>query len=118
MEISCCITRRTGYISSMTPTSSHFKVIGNDINPEWTPADIRSMIHTAKRVRVWFRKKDGTIRSLIGTVDIGYLKETGNLPRTYGQRFVPDHQICLFDTEKGEWRSFRAENMIQVEVLS
>ena len=102
----------------MTPTSSHFKVIGNDINPEWTPADIRSMIHTAKRVRVWFRKNDGTIRSLIGTVDIGYLKETGNLPRTYGQRFVPDHQICLFDTEKGEWRSFRAENMIQVEVMS
>ena len=102
----------------MTPTSSHFKVIGNDINPEWTPADIRSMIHTAKRVRVWFRKKDGTIRSLIGTVDIGYLKETGNLPRTYGQHRVPDHQICLFDTEKGEWRSFRAENMIQVEVMA
>ena len=75
------------------------------------------MIHTAKRVRVWFRKNDGTIRSLIGTVDPDYLKAIGKEPKG-GQRFVPDYQICLFDTEKGEWRSFCSDSMIQVEVMS
>lgn len=117
MEISCCFRLAIGYTDGMTPNTTQSLTYRNPIACDWRPAEIRTAIASAKRVRVWFRKKDGTIRSLLGTVEPEYLAEKNSLP-TSGGRFVPDNQICLFDVEKGEWRSFKAENMIQVEVLS
>jgi hypothetical protein len=117
MEISCCIRAAIGYTDGMTSNTSQPLTARNSIASDWRPSQIRDLISRVQRVRVWFRKKDGTIRSMIGTVEPEYLAARNSLP-TSGGRFVPDNQICLFDVEKGEWRSFRADNMIQVEVMT
>ena len=80
-----------------------------------TPQSIRDMISTNDIVRVWFRKKDSTMRVITGTV------HSKNIPSVFipkNGRIVPDHQICLFDLGKRQWRSFRANSMVQIDIIT
>jgi hypothetical protein len=58
-----------------------------------------------------FLKKDGTIREAFGTIqsNIAAAKTNGNgISREYF------NTTAFFDVEKGEWRSFRWENLVWV----
>lgn len=62
-------------------------------------------------VRFLFQKSDGSLRLAFGTLDRVLLrskiKGTGVSPEKHGC-------CCFFDVEKGEFRSFRWENLIAV----
>lgn len=96
-------------------TSKSFKIIGNDIEPGFTPTEIHQFLASTPVVRVWFRKKNGDIRSLTGTVNADAIPHD---QQPTGQRTPPANQICIYDLENAAWRSFRADNMVQMEVVS
>jgi len=97
-------------------TSNSIKIVGfNGIEPLFPPADIHKFLATNSVVRVWFRKKNGDIRSLTGTVNPDAIPHD---QRPTGQRTPPANQICIYDLENADWRSFRADNMVQMEVVS
>lgn len=54
-----------------------------------------------------FKKVDGTIRTALGTLNLTVEKGEGNKTKApnYGQ-------IAYFDLQKGQYRSFKAENLI------
>lgn len=54
-----------------------------------------------------YLKKDGTIRTAIGTL------KKSLLPETLGTDRKPSHDVLVYyDTEKSSWRSFRKENLL------
>ena len=87
--------------------------IQNAIQPSATSTDVRAVIATHSKVKVWFRKLNGDIRQLNGTVDLTLIP-TNKQPK--GLKDVPHDQICLFDTDLKEWRSFNIKSLIQLEV--
>lgn len=58
-------------------------------------------------VKFKFKKADGSIREALGTLKITFVKGENNKTkaRNYGQ-------ISYFDLQQGEYRSFKAENLI------
>jgi len=75
------------------------------------PDSIRDFMQTHVVFRVKFRKKDGTIRSLLGTVEPGFLGV--NTPNGTGKPNY-DEAIPVFDMEKQEWRAFKPDNLIEL----
>jgi len=58
-------------------------------------------------VRFSYLKKDGTIRTAIGTL------KKNLLPETLGTgKKAPNDVFVYYDTEKSSWRSFRKENIL------
>lgn len=58
-------------------------------------------------VKFSYTKKDGTIRTAIGTL------KKNLLPETLGTGRKPSPEVLVYyDTEKASWRSFRKENLL------
>jgi hypothetical protein len=75
------------------------------------PDAIRDFMQTHVVFRVKFRKKDGTLRSLLGTVEPGFLGI--NIPNGTGKPNY-DEAIPVYDMEKQEWRAFKPDNLIEL----
>ena len=60
-------------------------------------------------VKFWFQKVDGTIREAYGTLKSELLPKEGK-----GSRRLNDTVKVFFDTEKGEWRSYKKANLIRI----
>lgn len=75
------------------------------------PDAIRDFMERHVVFRVKFRKKDGTIRHLLGTVEPGFLGV--NKPKGTGK---PNYEeaIPVYDMEKQEWRAFKPDNVLQL----
>ena len=76
------------------------------------PNAIRDFMVRHVVFRVKFRKKNGTIRHLLGTVEPGFLQPL-NLPNGKGNPNY-DEAIPVFDMEKQEWRAFKPDNVLQL----
>lgn len=61
-----------------------------------------------------FKKKDGTLRYAIGTVDQDFISEYWK-PTDSGGYEEPEDIIRYFDVDALAWRSFRVDSFIQVE---
>lgn len=72
----------------------------------WANFKLKVKMHTGI-VRFYFRKVDGTIREAWGTLASNLIPETKGTDR----RNNPTIQT-YFDTEKGEWRSYKTANLI------
>jgi len=68
-----------------------------------------------KTLRVWFIKDDETIRKMKCNVDLDYKPK----PRADGQpnKKLPETSVFIFDQEKEQYRSFRADRVIYMALL-
>ena len=75
------------------------------------PNAIRDFMERHVVFRVKFRKKDGTIRHLLGTVEPGFLGV--NTPNGTGNPNY-DEAIPVYDMEKQAWRAFKPDNVLEL----
>ncbi len=68
-------------------------------------------------VHLQFKKVNGDLRNMIGTLSLDlipeekhpkFMKDEGT-----GERKETEYLVTLFDTEIGDWRSFRTENLVE-----
>lgn len=66
----------------------------------------------------WFRKNDGTLRSAYGTLLMDIVSRHGGVPDSDGKSPRPfSGAVSYFDLEKDSWRSFRIENLQEVDLV-
>ncbi len=80
----------------MTPMLSTF-------TPKEISDEIRYFLSTGKRIRVLFKKKDGTEREAFVTTNQEYIPHK-KLPKYV--RSVPAGMVVMYDLEKKDWISF------------
>ena len=116
-KLSCGNGVANGYNAPMSINLSTASRIGNDVEAVFTPAEVRTMLNSNSVVRIWFRKANKDIRCIRGTVKCGIVplehEPKGVLPSDPN-----DPQIRVFDLDIREWRSFKADRLFQIEVVS
>lgn len=70
-----------------------------------------SKILTERVVRFSYRKNDGTIRKAVGT-----LMKSMTPQAQGGGRPTQEHLQLYFDVEKQSWRSFKKDQLIEIEL--
>ena len=75
----------------------------------WAYFKLRSAMKT-RIVRFYFRKVDGTIREAFGTLKESLIPAIS----TQGNRKKNDTVQVYYDTEKGEYRSFKIANLVNL----
>ena len=75
-------------------------------------ANLREALHNG-RVTVRFTKADNSIRTMVCTTNPGML--AGNEPTGRGGAY-DENQVRVFDLEKGAWRSFKIDSVIDYTV--
>jgi hypothetical protein len=80
----------------MTPMLSTF-------TPKEISDEIRYFLSTGKRIKVLFKKKDGTEREAFVTTNQEYIPHK-KLPKYV--RSVPAGMVVMYDLEKKDWISF------------
>lgn len=73
----------------------------------WANAKVRARLANGT-VRFTFKKLDGTIREAIGTLAAHLI------PATSGTRTSSSKVQSYFDLEKGEWRCYRLERILNI----
>jgi len=89
----------------------------SDLSPEQL-ADMKDVTRKALReetVRITFTKKDGSTRVLLGTLKTDAIP-SDKQPKEGSNTKTSDDAQAVFDTEKGEWRSFRWDSVTLVEM--
>jgi phage baseplate assembly protein gpV len=77
---------------------------------------ILGCLHNAnEKVEVTFRKKDGSERTMLCTLAESNIP-ADKAPKEGSTAKFSDAAQRVFDLEKGEWRSFRWDSVIQVNV--
>jgi len=71
--------------------------------PKEISDEIRYFLSTGKRIRVLFKKKDGTEREAFVTTNQEYIPHK-KLPKYV--RSVPAGMVVMYDIEKKDWISF------------
>jgi len=71
--------------------------------PKEISDEIRYFLSTGKRIRVLFKKKDGTEREAFVTTNQEYIPHK-KLPKYV--RSVPAGMVVMYDLEKKDWISF------------
>lgn len=66
-------------------------------------------------VRVFFTKKDGTLRTMDATT-YGPMIPVEHQPKHKNARNYSDEVQRVFDTELNEWRSFRWDSLVSYSV--
>jgi hypothetical protein len=61
-------------------------------------------------VPIKFRKIDGTIRNMKATLADDLIST-----KTYSKSSGPEHVQCVWDVDKGAWRSFRWDSLLSPE---
>ena len=76
----------------------------------------KAMLEGIKITEYVFRKRDGSIRTLMGTKDFSafakYNPETWDVIKPKGERKASPYNITLIDTEINQWRSIKPETII------
>jgi hypothetical protein len=81
--------------------------------------EIAGHFSSAKKVKVVFEKKDGTIRTMLCTRDPETIPEEFR-PQDKDEtdrpgRPTPDHLFAAFDTEANGWRSITVDKIISID---
>ncbi len=74
----------------------------------------RDFLAANGRVAIFFRKEDGSMRILYGTNHLSMIPADKH---PAGLRPQSTTAIAVFDLTINEWRSFRVDRLIQIEVL-
>ena len=78
-------------------------------------ASIRDFLAHHPIVRIRFRKKDGDERVMIATNDLRIIPENAH---PFSDRMHNYHaSYPVYDLHKQEWRSFKPDNLIEMEAL-
>lgn len=62
-----------------------------------------------------FKKKDGSRRAAVGTLDFGLIPEADTQFKSDEQREERDDQVTYYDLEKMAWRCCKTENILEIE---
>ena len=74
----------------------------------------RDFLAANSRVAIFFRKEDGSMRILYGTNHLAMIPADKH---PQGLKPQSTTAIAVFDLTINEWRSFRVDRLIQIEVL-
>ena len=74
----------------------------------------RDFLAANGRVAIFFRKEDGSMRILYGTNHLAMIPSDKH---PQGLKPQSTTAIAVFDLTINEWRSFRVDRLIQIEVL-
>jgi len=66
-------------------------------------------------MKVWFIKDDGTLRKMKCHVDLEYKPKP--LKKGEVRKQLPETSVFIFDEEKNEYRSFRADRVIYMLMI-
>lgn len=84
----------------------NFKSFSEALKHAWKVIRLKMQLKKGE-VTFMFKKVDGTIRTALGTLNLITEKGEGNKSK------APNFgQIAYFDLQKGQYRSFKAENLI------
>lgn len=83
-----------------------FENFSSALKHAWKVIKLKMQLKSGE-VKFQFKKVDGTIRTALGTLNLTVEKGEGN--KTKAPNFG---QIAYFDLQKGQYRSFKAENLI------
>lgn len=75
----------------------------NTFTPKEIADEIRFLLSQGKRIKVFFKKKDGSKREAFITTNQSYIPN-GKLPKYV--RSVPAGMVVAFDLDKKDWISF------------
>lgn len=75
-------------------------------------SDIEVMLERGS-VNILFEKKDGTMRRMVATTNLGMIPKE-NHPVGFGGR-RSDTAKPVFDLEANAWRSFRWDSLLEIE---
>lgn len=77
---------------------------------------LHSALHESQ-VEVVFTKVDGTQRTMLCSLNEGFLPALTSPAVEETKRAPNPNTTCVFDLEKKEWRSFRNDSVISWKVL-
>lgn len=67
------------------------------------------------KVQLTFKKKDGSIREMLATLDVDYIAEHDGTPKAPVIQTEEQPTFRVFDCNINEWRSVIFENIIEVK---
>jgi len=84
--------------------------------PKYTRCSVSEHFTNNQKVKVVFTKKDGSERTMIGTLHPDHLpkKKEGEGEKT-SSRKPQEHLFSVFDIENQGWRSFAFDNIKSIE---
>ena len=69
------------------------------------------------KMKVVFTKKDGTIRTMICTTNMNIIPSEKHPTGNGIQNEINQNIKKVYDLEKNDWRSFRIDSVISVEII-
>ena len=63
----------------------------------------------------WFTKKDGSVRSAYGTLDMGIVQRHGGTPKDKSGPKAFNGTVAYYDLEKDAWRCFYVDSVKEVD---
>lgn len=66
-------------------------------------------------VHFWFRKRDGSLRSAYGTLDMEIVARHGGVPEGKERETAFLGAVSYYDLEKDAWRAFRADSIQEID---
>jgi hypothetical protein len=70
----------------------------------------------SQMVQVTFKKASGDVRVMKATLNPSLLPEKSQVVESLPGKAAPETACRVFDTEKQQWRSFRWDSVVSVEV--
>lgn len=67
------------------------------------------------KVNFEFRKKDGTRRPAVGTLNLDDVPDADKQFKGDGQKEERDDQVTYYDCEKGAWRCCKTDSILTIE---
>lgn len=67
------------------------------------------------KVNFVFKKKDGTRRPAVGTLDFNIIPPADTEFKSESQREERDDQVTYYDLEKSAWRCCKTENILEID---
>lgn len=75
---------------------------------------LREKLHQGK-VKFVFKKKDGTRRPAVGTLNFDIIPPADTEFKSDTQREERDDQVTYYDCEKMAWRCCKTENILEID---
>lgn len=84
------------------------------ISPAYNYDELNKVFRHNQTLRVIFRKKDGTKRTMICTRQLGMIPTEFHPKSDTPKKDMP--WFPVFDLEAGGWRSFRYDSIISIQI--
>jgi hypothetical protein len=90
--------------------------MGDNEQKQFTKEEIVSIFSQTNKVKVVFKKKDGSIRTMFCTRDLETIPEKYR-PKSEGGKhsLAPEHLVSAFDLEANGWRSITVPKVISID---